>query len=182
VVAERQFPFTPRRSTELRAGDYSSIPLSDGRWACGRVLDHSPKRSAGSTVMFLGALLDWVGDHPPDAESIAGAVVRDVGFAHVKSIQASAGALLWNRQLDLEGIVCPTDVRTTWGLRVAKVRAEHIFVNGDPPPPWERRNVASPLTDDMLRPITSPTATVQFDRLPTSRTATSSPSFGSRTN
>jgi hypothetical protein len=57
-------------------------------------------------------------------------------------------------------------VSSYWGDSYAAGRAERVLVQGDPPPAHERRQVASPLTDEMLRPFTSPSGTVQFSSLP----------------
>ena len=58
------YPFVPKSNAYLRAGQFWAVPLSDGRFGCGRVLDvpksgdlHVPANSR----MFLAGLLDWVG-------------------------------------------------------------------------------------------------------------------------
>ena len=33
-----KYPFEPRSNVHLRPGQFWGVPLSDGRWACGRVL------------------------------------------------------------------------------------------------------------------------------------------------
>lgn len=164
-MAERSFPFVPRRSNELLAGDLWSIPLSDGRFACGRVLGHAEPSTTGATVSFIGGLHDWVADQPPNGQSISGAAIRNVGRVHVAAIAAGGGAVVGHRDLNLDGLECPSTVSNYWGDGYAKARAEHIFVKGDPPPQSERRDVSSPLTDEMLRPFRSPMATVQFQSL-----------------
>ena len=70
------YPFVPKSNRWLEAGQFWAVPLSDGRFACGRVLDvpreldlHVPV----ARTMFLAGLLDWVGDTPPTAAAIAGA-------------------------------------------------------------------------------------------------------------
>ncbi len=88
-----------------------------------------------------------------------------MGHAHVRSIEESGGAILGERRLDLDALVVPTDIRSTWGLRYAQAVAEHKFVAGNPPPSVERRDVASPLTDEMLRPFRAAQGTIQFKSL-----------------
>ena len=114
-MAERSFPFVPRRSSELLAGDLWSIPLSDGRFACGRVLGHAEPSSTGATVSFIGGLHDWVADQPPNDQSIAGAAIRNVGRVHVAATAAGGGAVVGHRGLDLDGISCPSTVSNYWG-------------------------------------------------------------------
>jgi hypothetical protein len=80
----------------------------------------------------------------------------------VQSIVASGGEILGIRPLDLDGLVPQSEVRSYYGDSFMTKRAEHIFVHGSPPPPFERRQVASPLTDEMLRPFASPSGVVQF--------------------
>ena len=61
-----------------------TVPLSDGRFACGRVLD-APKSGdlhvPANSRMFLAGLLNWAGSQPPTVESIAGASLIEQGFA-----------------------------------------------------------------------------------------------------
>ena len=154
-MADRSFPFVPRRSSALVAGDFWSISLSNGRYACGRVLGHIGRSEPRSTVTFIAGLLDWTSDQPPDAAAIAGAAVANIGHVHVATISDGGGAVVGHRELGLDGIKCPTTVSSYWGDGYARGRAEHLFVNGNPPPQFERREVASPLTDEMLRPIVS---------------------------
>lgn len=53
---------------------------------------------------FVGGVLDWSGDEPPDAEAIAGCSLIDWGQLHVVAL-ADAGCQIrgW-RDLDLDGL------------------------------------------------------------------------------
>lgn len=101
------YPFVPKSNAHLRAGQFWAVPLSDGRFACGRVLDvprsgdlHVPANSR----MFLAGLLDWVGPRPPTDQSIAGAQLNAQGFAHIKAILTTGGEVLGWRDLAADGI------------------------------------------------------------------------------
>jgi hypothetical protein len=103
-----RYPFVPKSNAYLRAGQFWAVPLSDGRSACGRVLDvplledpHVPVNSR----MFLAGLLDWVGPRPPTDESIGGARLIAQGFAHIKAILTTGGEILGWRDLAADGIV-----------------------------------------------------------------------------
>ncbi|HZP14788.1 MAG TPA: hypothetical protein VFA96_03115 [Nocardioides sp.] len=37
-MAAPEYPFEPKSNTYLVSGQFWGVPLSDGRWACGRVL------------------------------------------------------------------------------------------------------------------------------------------------
>ena len=98
----------PKSNAYLRAGQFWAVPLSDGRFGCGRVLDvprsgdlHVPANSR----MFLAGLLDWVGPRPPTDQSIAGAHLNAQGFAHIKTILTTGGEVLGWRDLAADGIV-----------------------------------------------------------------------------
>ena len=107
--------------------------------------------------MFLAGLLDWVGDGPPNATTIAGARVMQQGFAHVITIRKTGGVVLgrrspeyWVPALSRSHQMGPdvwiyrgyTPVRPaersdaalpvsgTWGYSVIGVLAEAIFVQG----------------------------------------------------
>jgi Immunity protein 26 len=97
-----EYPFTPKTNSRLRAGQFWSIPLRDGRFGCGRVLRVDRGSGSGARTRFLAGLLDWVGREPPTAESIAGAALLEAGYAHVRSIAYGGGAVLGERPLEAD--------------------------------------------------------------------------------
>ena len=160
------YPFVPKSTAQLEPGQYWSIPLSDGRFGCGRVLRIDRDRAYGARILFVGGLLDWVGDAPPTAEAIAGQPLLGTGVMHVRAIAHGGGQVLGHRPLDADGIEPPVgSIGTHWGEGYPKIRAEHRFIKGDPPPTSERRVIESPLTDEMLRPSPTGRGTVQFRTL-----------------
>ncbi len=158
-----KYPFVPKTNAHLEPGQFWSIPMSDGRFACGRVLrvDRDVK-TYGARAMFVGALLDWVGTELPTAEAIAGKPALKICGAHVRTITEPGGSVVGERPLELDGIVPPAEVHEWWGFRGAVARAERHFIAGDPPPLSERREVRSPLTEKMLRPALTGRGVIQF--------------------
>jgi hypothetical protein len=100
----RVFPYVPKSSKSLEMGDFWSIPLDDGYFACGRVLGRWPVGWKASLRGFFAGLLDWVSDAPPTAATIAGATTLIQGGAHIKTILATGGAILGNRLLEVDSI------------------------------------------------------------------------------
>jgi len=156
------YPFVPKSNAKLWPGQFWAIPLSDGRFACGRVLAIDVNKAYGARSSFVAGLLDWVGREAPNAESIAGAPLLEVGNAHVRAIERSGGAVLGERPLEADGIAVPQKITNYWGIGYPAARAEHRFVEGEPPPRSARRDVRSPLTDEMLKPFPAPSGVVQF--------------------
>jgi hypothetical protein len=159
------YPFVPKSNAQLEPGQFWSIPLSDGRFGCGRVLRVDRDRTYGARVLFVGAVLDWVGETPPTAEAIAGGQFLEVGVAHVRAIAHGGGEVVGERPLDIDGIDPPEVVDRYWGDGYPAQRAERRFIAGDPPPTAEWRVVASPLTDEMLLPSSTGRGVIQFDSL-----------------
>ena len=155
----------PKSNVALEPGQFWSIPMSDGRFGCGRVLRVDRDRGYGARILFVGAVLDWVGEMPPTADAIAGRPVIAVGTAHVRVIGDGGGVVLGQRPLDLDGIAVPATINTHWGAGYPAARAERRFLAGDPPPEREFRNVESPLTAEMLRPSATGAGVVQFRSL-----------------
>src|SRR6266487_572809 len=149
------YPFVPKSNAKLWPGQFWAIPLSDGRFACGRVLAIDVDKTYGARSSFVAGLLDWVGREPPNADSIAGAPVLEVGTAHVRVIERSGGAVLGERPLEADGIAVPEKVTRYWGTTYPVTRAERRFVQGEPPPPSSHREIKSPLTEEMLKPFPS---------------------------
>lgn len=107
LMARPPYPFEPRSNAHLEPGQFWGIPLSNGRWACGRVLAVRSDSGAyfpGNTRMFLAGLMDWVGERPPTAEAIAGHELIEQGWAHVRAIQRNGGQVLGERPLEMDGI------------------------------------------------------------------------------
>ena len=102
-----KYPFEPKSNAHLLPGQFWGVPLSDGRWACGRVLAVKTQSDAhfpGNSRTFLAALMCWQGDERPTAEAIAGQQVLAQGWAHVRSIQLNGQMILGRRDLGLDGI------------------------------------------------------------------------------
>ncbi|MEA2546054.1 MAG: hypothetical protein QOI09_1327 [Chloroflexota bacterium] len=158
------YPLTPKTTAQLIPGQFWSIPLSDGRFGCGRVIRIEDGKAIGRRTRFIGAILDWDGDAPPSPEAIAGSGVLAVGNAHVRLISFGGGAILGEQPLNLDGIELPARVDTYWGDGYGVMRAERRFIAGDPAPTSDFRQVRSPLTPEMLRPSLTGRGVVQFDR------------------
>ncbi len=156
------YPLTPKTTAHLRPGQFWSIPMSDGRFGCGRVLRADTGSSTGGRTRFIGAILDWVGDAPPDAEAIAGSAVLAVGNAHVRLISFGGGAILGERPLSADDIEIPPTIDSHWGDGYGVARAERRFIAGDPKPTSDFREVSSPLTAEMLGPSMTGRGVVQF--------------------
>lgn len=153
------YPFVPRSTAALVPGQFWAIPLSDGTFGCGRVIELGFRGSVGSRVVFLAAVLDWHAGVPPTSEAIAAAACLDQGKVHIKAITESGGCILGHRALGLDNIEPwefreatfhvnsrvfkgleplrpqqPSDtslpVLTSWGFRVPVVIAEARFIKG----------------------------------------------------
>jgi hypothetical protein len=98
------YPFVPKSSAKLKCGDFWSVPLQDGTFACGRVIELPPKGRPGAKVSFLGGLLQWRNDAPPTAIAIASAPVIEQGVMHILSITTTGGEVLGHRPLALDKI------------------------------------------------------------------------------
>ena len=102
-----EYPFEPKSNSHLLPGQFWGVPLSDRRWACGRVLAVKTQSDAyfpGNSRTFLAALMYWQGDQPSATEAIAGRQVLAQGWAHVSSIQLNGQMILGRRDLGLDGI------------------------------------------------------------------------------
>jgi len=99
-----QYPFVPKSTSSLVPGHFWALPLSDGSFGCGRVVQLKPREMTGARVAFLAAVLDWHSLEPPTSDSIALAPCVAQGQVHLKAITESGGAILGHRALDDDGI------------------------------------------------------------------------------
>ena len=62
--ARPKYPFEPKSNAHLRPGQFWGVPLSNGRWTCGRVLSMKTEADdyfPGNSQLFLAALMSWHG-------------------------------------------------------------------------------------------------------------------------
>jgi hypothetical protein len=98
------YPFVPKSNKHLSPGDFWAIPLKDGTFGAGIVLELYPKGRPGAKVAFLAGLLDWHGTSMPTCESIAGSCTLKQGVAHILAVTQTGGVIIGNRALQLDGI------------------------------------------------------------------------------
>ena len=149
-----EYPFVPKSSQLLCPGDFWAVPLRDGSFACGCVVERMPKDRPGSRVGFLGGLLDWHGRVEPTPESIRNAGVFSQGVMHVRSITATGGRILGRRESPVEPwtFICGNKIQrgfavlrpwrredndrlpvySVWGYDVIQIKANAHFLDGRP--------------------------------------------------
>jgi hypothetical protein len=97
-------PFVPKSTAALIPGQFWALPLSDGSFGCGRVIQLAPAGMRGARVTFLAAVLDWVSRSRPTSAAIAGAPCVSQGRVHIKAVTETGGEILGHRPLELDGI------------------------------------------------------------------------------
>jgi hypothetical protein len=161
------YPLVPKSANWLRAGQFWALPLSDGTFGCGRVIEVPPPGVGRSRMEFLAGVLDWHSKRKPTADSIAGARCLDQGGAHLRAITRTGGEILGWRDLALDGIEpwlfrraqfwlnsnvykglvpvrpqTPEDdclpILSGWGYECARITAEARFVEKSGP--WAKPN------------------------------------------
>jgi hypothetical protein len=121
----------PKSNRYLQPGQFWAVPLSDGRFGCGRVMavpGFGPKDRVG---FFLG-LMDWIGSGPPTYEALAGVGVVTQAKAHFEAIAKTGGSVLGLRPLELDGLLAAIPgyavgaVHRVWGWHTIVDRAEEL--------------------------------------------------------
>lgn len=145
-----EYPFRPKTNSYLLPGQFWAIPLSSGKYACGRVIELMPKGEIGSRTSFLAGLIDWVGENPPLADDLIGCKTIKQGSVHIKtshrpieleeiksdyfrSQEAFEGCILMKGYKNLRSISKEEWERyetfSTWGYKVINILAEERFGN-----------------------------------------------------
>ena len=156
------YPLTPKTTAHLRPGQFWSIPMSDGRFGCGRVLRADTGSATGGRTRFIGAILDWVETLLLTRRRSRGARCSPSGMRTSGSISFGGGAILGERPLSADDIEIPPTIDSYWGDGYGVARAERRFIAGDPKPTSDFREVSSPLTAEMLGPSMTGRGVVQF--------------------
>ncbi|MGD0525538.1 MAG: hypothetical protein ABSE49_10360, partial [Polyangiaceae bacterium] len=116
------YPFEPKSTRSLTTGDYWAVPLTDGGFACGRVLQTEGDHLPTPTRTFFGGLHDWLGKSPPTSEDIAGAPLVRFGMMHLRAIVRLGGQVLGNRPLEADGVELPVMLDAHGGPTTRVVR------------------------------------------------------------
>jgi hypothetical protein len=99
-----EFPFMPKSTAYLQPGQFWQIPVDNGKFACGRVVQFDYRNGKKDSRCFLAGLMNWLGNEPPSADSIAGYRVIEQGLVHIKTIVENGGAILGYRSLEEDQI------------------------------------------------------------------------------
>jgi hypothetical protein len=135
VAKAAEYPFVPKSTAGLEPGQFWSIPLDNGRIACGRVIQLRMEDGKRDSRAFLAGLMDWWGLKPPTSERIAGRGVVTQGGADIKTIVATGGQVLGFRDLSLDHIE-PTLFRDAWNATCVQRGYDYMR-------PFDRRMDAS---------------------------------------
>ena len=176
MTPAQTYPFVPKSTAKLIAGQFWGIPLRDGRWASGRVVGTDSHTGPGSRTMFVGGLMDWIGDSPPTNEMLAASRLLEVGNTHLRAITTNGGEILGYVPLSAaDAAVAGKPARRYWGDRYIARAAERLAELG--PERYrqideeraqaglfpEIRQLRSPLKRKMLKPLEDRIEVVQFD-------------------
>jgi hypothetical protein len=97
------YPITPTKVSQIKEGEYFYIPLSDGRFACGRILVIE-KINGRKTKLLLVGLHDWSGKKHPTQEDIHGCPIIEQGVMHINSISHVGGEIVGFKPLSEDGL------------------------------------------------------------------------------
>ena len=89
-----RYPFVPKSTAQLLPGQFWAVPLSEGRFACGRILQLGGSELPAKSRGFFGGLHTWVGTKEPTAQSITVAPFLAFGAMHIRAITETGGAVL----------------------------------------------------------------------------------------
>jgi len=129
-----EYPFVPKSNRHLRRGQFWAIPLSNGRFAAGRVTAVPAFGPADRTGVVVG-LMDWSGDREPTADDLIGRTILGVqAHTRYEAISKTGGSVLGYLPLELDRIAPadPTEVgmgnvTSVWGWRTIVKYAEAAF-------------------------------------------------------
>ncbi len=101
MLYDTDFPFIPKSNRYLIPGQFWSIPLPDGTFGCGRVIQLP---NDNSRVSFLAGLMRWRSTFPPTSDTIAMCECIAQGGAHIKTILENGGSITGFRPLSIDNI------------------------------------------------------------------------------
>jgi hypothetical protein len=110
------YPFKPKSNSKLEPGQFWSIKLENGEYACGLVLSVPPRENRDTKTVFVG-LLSWHGKTKPTSEVLEGSNLEiiDQGEAHVKTITSFGESIEGKIELHKAKIVIANEVDSNYG-------------------------------------------------------------------
>jgi hypothetical protein len=100
-----KYPFIPKSTAYLKPGHFWSIPLDNGGFACGRVVELAfDENGKQNSRIFLAGLMNWTDDKPPTSESIANCRFIEQGEVHIKTIRENNGEIIGFRSLEEDNL------------------------------------------------------------------------------
>ena len=121
------YPFLPRSNAYLLPGQFFSFRLSNGRYACGRVLEKTWPIQPGSRTIFKVGLMDWCGDSPAMTEDLAGRRVLEEGYASPVILRDYGATIDGYRAFDLDWVVPDSSQNGVYGREVLRIIAHEHF-------------------------------------------------------
>jgi hypothetical protein len=123
------YPFHPRSTARLKAGQYWIIPLKSGCFDCGVVIARLQKEEKISQRLFLAGLLDWTSDRLPASDDLSRKRIKAKGYAHIKAITETGGEICGEivPSWETPETVSNSDSISTWGFNVIRVLAEKYY-------------------------------------------------------
>jgi len=94
-MSDREFPLSPRSTTDLEIGDFWTVRLSDGSLCACQVTDLNRSGPGALTSVLIG-VLDWRGDVEPLAHELAGRRVLAQGLTRVEVFTEGGAPVLGN--------------------------------------------------------------------------------------
>ena len=107
MTTSTKYPFIPSSTSYLLPGQYWSIPLTSGSFACGRVLQLKFDDGKQDRRLFLAGLIDWIGHAPPTPDVIGGRVLIAHGCAHIRTMSENDGEILGCLPLEFDNLDIP---------------------------------------------------------------------------
>ncbi len=89
-----KYPFVPKSTSYLEPGQFWAVPLSNGKFACGVVLQLMYVEGKLYRSAFLAGLLNWSGSNLPSENDIKDNEIIEHGQAHIKIIGGHGGEIL----------------------------------------------------------------------------------------
>ena len=105
ITGTTKYPFVPRSRAKLVVGQFWSLPLPGGRFACGRLLSLPGKVGTKQARLLVVGIENWLGMAAPTLKDIRGKDIVARGIVHVSAIRENRGVVLGRRSLASDGIV-----------------------------------------------------------------------------
>ncbi len=123
-----KYPYEPKSNNKLEIGEFWSIPLPNGEFGCGVIIEIPDKNE--KRMRFTAGLLNWIGNQAPTESILKFGDLKIIRFGnvHIKTILSRGEKIRGKIEIENIGNIKISNLKelSTWGYNFINLLAEKL--------------------------------------------------------